>query len=268
MDKPPWWAAGVDLNKPSSARVYDVHLGGSHNFEVDREVAEAASRLMPTLPAVLRANRSFLRRAVRYLAGQGITQFLDLGSGIPTVGNVHEIAQRENPECRIVYVDNDLIAVAHSRSLLEGNDRAEAVRADLRHPDEVLGHPDVAAMLDLRQPIAVLMFAVLHFVADEDEPAAIVGRYVEAIAPGSYVAISHACNDHVDESTLQAAELYSRRIGGFHMRPAERIAEFFAGLSLVEPGLVDLTEWRPDSPEQQPRDEKLWTGPGGVGRKP
>ncbi|GAA2795568.1 SAM-dependent methyltransferase [Saccharopolyspora taberi] len=267
MSDSPWWASGVDLTKPSSARVYDVHLGGSHNFEVDREVAEAASRLMPTLPAVLRANRSFLRRAVQFLARAGITQFLDLGSGIPTVGNVHEIAQQANPGSRVVYVDNDLVAVAHSRTLLEGNERATAIRADLRYPDEVLGHPEVGQMLDLREPVAVLLFAVLHFVDDEDDPAGIVARYVEQVVPGSYVAISHACSDGVPESTLRAAELYSARIGGFHMRPWSRIESFFSGLVLVEPGLVDLTEWRPDSRER-PAGEKLGTGPGGVGRKP
>ena len=266
MTDTPWWASGVDLTKPSSARIYDVHLGGSHNFEVDREVAEAASELMPKLPAVLRANRSFLRRAVQYLTEAGITQFLDLGSGIPTVGNVHEIAQHANPESRVVYVDNDLVAVAHSRSLLRDNDRATAIRADLRFPEEVLDHPEVDAMLDLDSPVAVLLFAVLHFVPDEDDPDAIVARYTDRMASGSYLAISHACSDDIPESTKKAADLYSQRIGGFYMRPMTRIEAFFSGLKLVEPGLVDLVDWRPD-PGETP-ESRIGTGPGAIGRKP
>ncbi|MGP4016144.1 SAM-dependent methyltransferase [Saccharopolyspora sp. 5N708] len=266
MDAQSWWVQGVDVTKPSPARVYDVHLGGSHNFQVDRDLAEKAAALMPSLPTVLRANRSFLRRVVRHLAGRGVRQFLDLGSGIPTVGNVHEIAQQANPQCRVVYVDSDLVAVAHSHAILRGNDRAIAVRADFRDADYVLGHREVRSMLDFDEPIAVLFFAVLHFVPDDDDPIGIVSRYVRSLPSGSYLAISHACSDDITESTRQAAQLYSERIGGFHMRPKRQIAAMFSDVELVEPGLVDLTEWRPDSHEVPPGG-KPWTGPGGVGRK-
>ncbi|GAA0530358.1 hypothetical protein GCM10011581_29020 [Saccharopolyspora subtropica] len=247
--------------------MYDVHLGGSHNFQVDRELAEKAAELMPSLPAVLRANRSFLRRVVHHLAELGVRQFLDLGSGIPTVGNVHEIAQRVDPECRVVYVDNDLVAVAHSQAILRGNDPATAIRADFRDVEEVLDHPEVRSTLDFDRPVAVLFFAVLHFVPDSDDPAGVVARYVDRVPSGSYLAISHACSDGIPESTREAAELYSRRIGGFHMRPKEQIAAMFGDLELLPPGLVDLAEWRPDSWELPPGG-KPWTGPGGVARKP
>lgn len=265
MNTRSWWAQGVDVAKPSSARVYDVHLGGSHNFQVDRDLAEKAAEMMPSLPAVLRANRSFLRRVVRHMAGLGVRQFLDLGSGIPTVGNVHEIAQQMAPDCRVVYVDSDLVAVMHSRSILRGNDRAVAIRADFRVVDQVLDDPEVRSMLDFGEPIAVLFLAVLHFVPDADDPVSIVSSYVDRLPRGSYLAISHACSD-VQESTREAAEMYSERIGGFHMRPKAQIAAMFGDLEMLEPGLVDLTEWRPDSPEMPPGG-KPWTGPGGVGRK-
>ncbi|MBB5158121.1 SAM-dependent methyltransferase [Saccharopolyspora phatthalungensis] len=266
MDTRSWWTQGVDVTKPSSARVYDVHLGGSHNFQVDRDLAEQATELMPSLPAVLRANRSFLRRVVRHLAGRGVRQFLDLGSGIPTVGNVHEIAQQADPDCRVVYVDCDLVAVAHSQAILRGNDRAIAIRADFRDADYVLDHFEVTSMLDFGEPIAALFLAVLHFVPKSDDPVGIVSHYVDRMPVGSYLAISHACSDDVPESTRQAAELYSQRIGGFYPRPKAQIAAMFGDLDMIEPGLVDLTEWHPDSPELLPSG-KAWTGPGGVARK-
>ncbi|GAA4832577.1 SAM-dependent methyltransferase [Saccharopolyspora rosea] len=261
-----WWADGVDVSRPSAARVYDVHLGGSHNFRVDRELAEESARLMPSLPAVLRENRSFLRRVVDFLARSGVTQFLDLGSGIPTIGNVHEIAQRINPECRVVYVDWDLVAVAHSQAILRGNARAVAIRADFREPGYVLAHHDVERLLDLSRPVAVLFFAVLHFLPDSDDPAGLVARYVRRLASGSYVALSHACDDDIAPTTEEAARIYGERIGGFHMRSKSDVAGLFGDLPLVPPGLVDLTEWRPDS--NAPPADHPWTGPGGVARKP
>jgi hypothetical protein len=265
MESQPWWAAGVDLGKASSARVYDAHLGGSHNFHVDREVADEAARLMPTLPAVLRSNRSFLRRAVRFLVQQGITQFLDLGSGIPTVGNVHEIAQAEDPRCRIVYVDSDLVAVAHSQALLRDNERATSIRADLRDPEDVLTRPETTGLLDLNQPVAVLLIAVLHFVSDEDDPWRIVSGYCDRMASGSHLAISHATKDP-ERSTRQAADRYSQRIGGFWLRSPEEISTLFAGLPLLEPGLVFMDDWRPDA---DPLPEMtLVHGRAGVARKP
>ncbi|RKT88348.1 S-adenosyl methyltransferase [Saccharopolyspora antimicrobica] len=266
MDTQSRWAQGVDIRQPSSARVYDVHLGGSHNFQVDRDLAEQAAAMMPTLPAVLRANRSFLRRAVQHLAELGVRQFLDLGSGIPTVGNVHEIAQRVDPRCRVVYVDRDLVAVEHSRAILRGNDGAVAIRADFRDVDEVLGDEQVRSVLDFDQPVAVLFFAVLHFVPDSDDPAGIVARYADALSSGSYVAISHAGSDGA-ESRAQASSLYNDRIGGFFLRSHATVSAMFGDLELIEPGVVDLLEWRPD-PGEKRSGEPLVTGPGGVGRKP
>ncbi|MEU4745246.1 SAM-dependent methyltransferase, partial [Actinosynnema sp. NPDC023658] len=195
MERPAREGSDIDLSRPSPARVYDVHLGGAHNFRVDREAAQRITEAMPDLPRVLRANRAFLRRAVRYLVGRGITQFLDLGSGTPTPGNVHEVARDADPDCRVVHVDVDPVAVAHSRVALGGTDRAAVVEADLRRPRDVLTHPDALRTLDLTRPVGVLMFAVLHFVPDADEPGVIVREYLDAVVPGSYLALSHAGAD-------------------------------------------------------------------------
>lgn len=235
----------VDWRKPSPARVYDVFLGGAANFAADREAAAKVTAVMPELPAVLRANRSFLRRAVRYLVNAGVRQFLDLGSGIPTVGNVHEVALAADPDCRIAYVDNDPIAVAHSRALLTDVPQAGVVLADLRDSAAVLADPTVRGLLDFTRPIAVLLVAVLHFVPDEDDPAGIVARYVAAVVPGSHVVVSHATYD-VSEHTRDAAEEYSKRVNGMQLRSQDQVAGMLAGLELVEPGLVGVAEWRPD----------------------
>src|SRR5262249_8430919 len=159
---------GVPLDRPSAARMYDYFLGGHHNFEVDRKAADQATAIWPEMPLVLRANRAFLRRAVRFMVGQGIDQLLDVGSGIPTVGNGHEAARRINPAVRVVYVDNDPVAVAHSRALLQASTDAAIVQADACRPEEILGHPDVARLLDFKKPLGVLVVALLHFVVDDD----------------------------------------------------------------------------------------------------
>src|SRR3712207_4400993 len=176
MHRPSWVPAEVDLSRPSAARVYDYYLGGSHNLEIDRRMAREAISLWPELPTIMQANRAFLRRAVRYLAERGITQFLNIGSGIPTVGNVHEAAQQAHAGARVVYVDSDPVAVAHSRAILAGDERTAVVHADLREPETILDDPTVRTTLDLDQPVAVLMVAVLHFVSDEDDPFGAVAR--------------------------------------------------------------------------------------------
>ena len=244
MDRPEWAPSEIDLTKPSPARVYDAQLGGFHNFEVDRQLAAQANEMMPELPHVLRTNRSFLRRAVQFLVGEGVTQFLDLGSGIPSVGNVHEVAQQIDPSCRVAYVDIDPVAVAHSRIMLETNPASTVVQADLREPDTVLGNALVNQHLDLRRPVAVLMVAVLHFVSDDDQPTAIVRRYLDAVAPGSYLVISHAAP--AEEHVQRAAELYGRRMDGFYQRTRAEIEALCCGLAPVEPGLVSMVDWRPD----------------------
>lgn len=266
-----WVPHAIDINQPSPARVYDVHLGGAHNFAADRKVAARVTELMPDLPGILRANRSFLRRAVRYCVTQGVTQFLDLGSGIPTAGNVHEVAHAADPRATVAYVDIDPVAIAHAQALLAGDPRVSALEADLRYPDRVLAAPEVRGLLDLDQPVAVLMVAVLHFIPDSDHPGTIVREYLDAVAPGSFLVISHASGDrrsHPDETTpdnvAEASEMYSDSVGGFFLRRRAAIETFFTGTELVDPGLVRVTDWRPDA-DDYARDPN---GYAGVGRKP
>ncbi|MEU4762823.1 SAM-dependent methyltransferase [Actinosynnema sp. NPDC023794] len=265
MEQASWVPSSVDLDRPSAARMYDYFLGGSHNFAVDREAAKSVEQIFPGMSGAARANRSFLRRAVRYLLSQGIDQFLDLGSGIPTVGNVHEIAQQTNPAARVVYADVEPVAVAHSTALLADNPLASAIQADLRDPDSVLGNEEVRAVLDFDRPIGLLMVAVLHFVPDEDEPGAAIARYRQALAPGSFVAVSHASWDGVSQEGRESGEqvnaIYRRTDSPLVLRTGAEVAAFFTGLEVVEPGVVPLSEWRPDS------DDAYISAYAGVGKK-
>jgi hypothetical protein len=261
-----WTPDDVDLQRPNAARVYDYYLGGSHNFAVDREMARQAIKLWPDVPMIIRANRAFLARAVRYLAGHGIRQFLDLGSGIPTVGSVHEIAQAEAPETRVVYVDLDPVAVAHSRMILADNDRTAVIQADMRHPHAILAHPDFGAIIDLDEPVAVLMIAVLHFVSDADDPAGVVADYRKAVVPGSHLAVSHATQDGQAELADEHRALYARTPTPMSMRSHAEIASLLTGWELVEPGLVRLPLWRPDPGDELPVDPDTFAGYAAVGR--
>jgi SAM-dependent methyltransferase len=247
--------------------VYDYYLGGSHNFEVDRRMAREAISMWPELPAIMQSNRAFLRRAVRYLAGEGITQFLDIGSGIPTVGNVHEVAYECDSMARVVYVDSDPVAVAHSRAILAGDERTTVVRADLREPDTILDDPTVQAAIDLEQPVAVLMIAVLHFVPDQDDPLGAVAQVRNRLAAGSHLVLSHASAEGRPEVAGSHRELYSRTPTPMTMRSRAEIARLFEGFELVEPGLVWLPLWRPDSPYSDVDQPERTTGFAGVGRK-
>ncbi|WP_462203029.1 SAM-dependent methyltransferase [Frankia sp. CcWB3] len=248
MEELPEWAAGIDVNRPSAARMYDYALGGSHNFAVDREATRAALEILPDALLIARSNRLFLHRAVRFLAAEaGITQFLDLGSGVPTVGNVHEIAEGVNPEARVVYVDIDPVAVIHFRMLLADNPRATVLQADVRQPASILGSSAVAELLDLSQPIAVLMVTVLHFVPDSDDPAGIIDSFREAMAPGSYLAISHVIADERAVEINQASKVYDETPTGVTPRSRAEIAGLLRGYDLVDPGLVYLPAWRPDA---------------------
>lgn len=266
MQRPAWVGPEIDLQRPSPARVYDVHLGGSHNFQVDRDAAAAITNAMPGLPAILRANRAYLRRAVSYLVGQGVTQFLDLGSGIPTVGNVHEVAWRHDPTARIVYVDCDAVAVAHSRAILRDEPNADAVLADLRRPQDVLEAEETRKLLDFSRPVAVLMFAVLHFVDDADDPAGLIRRYLEPAVPGSYLALSHASLEGDADRAEEGTRQFRRRVGDFTMRTRREVTELFGDLELVEPGVVYLPEWRPE-PGEEVADASTTSTFAGVGRK-
>ncbi len=272
MERPARATGKIDVDRPSSARIYDYFLGGAHNFEVDRIAAAEMARLHPAIGLGMRANRSYIRRAVNFLAHSGVDQFLDLGSGIPTVGNVHEIAQRANPAARVVYVDVEPIAVTHSNTILADNDLALAIRADLRAPQEVLADADLGRLLDLDQPVALILAGVLQYVSDDADPAGVIREYVDRLASGSYVAMSHPSTDELtDERAVganAASDMYKRTETPFHYRSKDEFETFFAGLELVEPGVVHMWDWRPEfGSDADDMDGKV-TGFAGVGRKP
>ncbi|MFC0528373.1 SAM-dependent methyltransferase [Phytohabitans kaempferiae] len=264
MERPAWAPPEVDLERPSTARIYDYMLGGLHNFAIDRQMAEQVLAVGPQIRLAAHANRGFLRRAVEYLAGAGIRQFLDLGSGIPTVGNVHEAAHRVAPDAKVVYVDVDPVAVAHSVAIVEGDERVTVVQADIRDADALLKDPRVTGALDFTQPVAVLIVAVLHFVPDDADPAGILARLRDAIAPGSYIGISQVATFPYELSAEQqeVADRYTRA-NAVALRTREQIATFFDGLELVEPGLVDPAKWRADDDITE-----MVPSYAGVGRKP
>jgi hypothetical protein len=269
LDRPAWATEDIDLDRPSIARVYDFFLGGSHNFAVDRAMAEQLEALAPDVADVMRANRAFLRRAVRFMVGAGITQFLDIGSGIPTVGNVHEVAQQANPAARVVYVDIDPVAVAHSRAMLVGDDQAAIVQADLREPDAILGSPEVARLLDLTRPVGLLVVSVLHFLGDNLDPQASVQRLRDAMASGSYLAISHAVAQARPGDVVERfGQAYQQTGAPAQARTRAQIEAFFGEYRLVEPGLVFLPLWRPDSPSEIDERPEWSVSLAGVGQKP
>ncbi len=268
MERPSWAPDGVDIDRPSQARVYDYLLGGSHNFAVDRELAHRAIAVMPDVAIQAQANRAFLHRAVRYLVDAGVRQFLDIGSGIPTLGNVHEVAQRAAPESRVVYVDLEPVAVAHSRQILAGNPRAVAIQEDLRHPDAILRHPEVRGLLDLDQPIALLLLAVLHAIPDEADPAGIVARIGERLPSGSYLAIAHGTNDSLPDVVNRLVELSKGVDNPMTPRPRAAVEAMFAGFALVPPGLVWAPQWHPESPDDVGDHPERAGNYVGVARKP
>jgi hypothetical protein len=243
VERPSWAPADVDLDQPSVARVYDYYLGGSHNFAADRAFAEQILKVVPAVAALTRSNRAFLRRAVTMLAAEGVRQFIDLGSGIPTVGNVHELV----PGGKVVYVDHDPVAVAHSRAILADVPGTAVVAADLRSPADVLATPQVQGLLDFGQPIAFLLAAVLHFIPDEERPADIVAGYAAAGVPGSHIVLSHAGLDRPPTPAEQAAqEMYRKSPTPLILRSSQEVAKLLDGLTLLEPGVVATHDWRPD----------------------
>ncbi|NUR30015.1 MAG: hypothetical protein HOV83_29895 [Catenulispora sp.] len=266
MERPRWAPAGLDLDRPSVARVYDYYLGGSHNFAVDREFAEKVIAQMPNVPELTRQNRGFLRRAVRDLTRAGVEQFVDLGSGIPTVGNVHDVAQEINPETRVAYVDWDPVAVAHGQAILEDNPRTTVIGADLREPAAVFADPRVRALIDPAKPTAVLLIAVLHFVPDEEKPAELVAGIAELLAPGSYLAISHASPEKEESILDRAATLYRQTASPVTTRSPAEITALFGGLELLDPGVVRTPWWRPDFPDELGQEAAAYPGCAGVAR--
>jgi S-adenosyl methyltransferase len=264
-----WVPDGVDTQKANVARVYDYWLGGTHNFRADQDAARALIAVEPTVRDMARANRDFLGRAVRFLAASGIRQFLDIGSGIPTERNVHEVAQQAAPGVRVMYVDIDPVAIAHSKKILAGRDDTAVIQADLLDPERILSHPETRRMIDFSQPVGLLLVAVLHVIPDSAEPLRSVATLREALAPGSFLVICHATNESRPDVAAAAQKMYSQRVSAQSaIRPRAGIQQFFDGFDLVDPGLVYIPEWRPDSPEDVPEDPGRFWALVGVGRKP
>ncbi|MFC7344320.1 SAM-dependent methyltransferase [Saccharopolyspora griseoalba] len=256
----------MDLTRPAAARIYDSFLGGSHNFGVDREVVERIGGELPGIGESYWENRAFLRRAVEFMLAHGVRQFLDLGSGIPTIGPVHEIARRRTREFRVVYVENEPLTVAHSRPLLAAEPNATIIHDDLRAPDSVLRTSQVRQFLDLDRPIGLLMSAVLHFVPDTDRPAELVEAYRDALAPGSHLLISHLTDSHDPAAMQVLTGFYMESSDPMHPRGTSVVEKFFGDFEQVPPGPALLSDWRP---EPGARDRPTYALlHGGVARKP
>ncbi|MFD4670136.1 SAM-dependent methyltransferase [Lentzea sp. NPDC058450] len=241
-----WVPEGVDTGKPSAARLYDYLLGGGHNFAADRALAEKFLKAQPNGRAIARLNRAFLRRSVLFMIDEGIRQFLDLGSGIPTVGNVHEIAQKADPESHVVYVDFEEVAVAHSELILEQEPRATIIQEDMTRPDAVLAAARESGLIDFTRPVGVLTAGVFHFVPPQADPNAIVAAYRDAVPAGSYLAVSQFTQDLQPEEMAGIVEVMKQSQNPMYPRTKSEIEALFAGFELVEPGIVPTPLWRPE----------------------
>lgn len=270
-----WAPLGIDPTVPSVARVYDYMIGGKNNFAVDRAVAELAYQMAPATRNTGYVGRAFLRRVVRYLARDaGIHQFLDLGSGLPTQGNVHEVAHETDPTIRVVYVDNDPMALAHGRALLADSGTTIVVNGDIRRPAEILADWEVTAHLNFSQPIGILMISILHHVNDQEDPGGIAATLRAAMCPGSYLAIAHFRNPgdlmpDVAKIAREEERIFNEKLGTGRWRSQEEILSYFGNFEVLEPGLVPLAEWRPDpgdTIEEDPYPHYAFVG--GVARKP
>jgi hypothetical protein len=262
----------INTSVAHPARRYNYWLGGKDNFPADRESGDLVAAAFPTIRETVRENRRFLVRAVRFLAGEvGIRQFLDIGTGLPTQENVHEVAQRIAPDSRIVYVDNDPMVLAHARALLTSTPqgRTAYIDADLRDPDGILRHPDLLETLDLSAPVALMLVAILHFIGDEDDPYDAVARLVGALPSGSYVTLSHATADFMaPEAAAGVGQADAATRVPFTFRTRQEVARFLDGLELVPPGIVSLARWRAeDEPQPRPSDADI-AGYGAVARIP
>ncbi|WP_188303086.1 SAM-dependent methyltransferase [Streptomyces sp. CBMA123] len=238
----------LDTGVPHTARMYDYYLGGKDNFEADRKAAQAAIAAYPALPLLARTNRQFLGRAVEFAAGRGIRQFIDIGTGIPAVGSTNEVAQRVAPDARVVYVDNDPIVATHARALLAGRPagRTSVIEADLRDPEAILRHPALCGAVDLSQPVALMLVAVLHFIRDEEGAQRIVRTLRDALAPGSALILSHGSPDFASrESAAEGTRIYKSASAPLVLRPRADVEPFFGDFEFVGPGLVQLPLWRP-----------------------
>jgi len=271
-DEPGHRPVDLQTDQPHPARVYDYLLGGKDNFAADRAAAEAGLRANPNSRIPPRANRAFLGRAVRYLAGEaGISQFLDIGTGIPTSPNVHEVAQAVEPAARIVYVDNDPIVLTQARALLTTGPqgRTAYIDADLRDIDAILGSAELQRTLDLRRPVGLLLIAVMHFIPDEDDPWTLAARLLAALPSGSYLALSHLTGDFDPAAWAGVVAVYRRSGVTMQVRRKPDVERFFAGLDPIDPGVVSLPQWRPDpSDVGRPPSDAAVSVYGGVARKP
>jgi SAM-dependent methyltransferase len=258
----------LDITVPNTARIYDYLLGGKDHFQADRRAADKLVSLVPAVPRQVQENRGFLRRAVRYLAAEGVSQFLDIGVGLPTRGAVHEVAHEVNREARVVYVDYDPVVVLHGNVLLAEPDRSIVVCGDVRDPAAIFADEAVSAHLDFTQPVAVFLMAILHFVPAADDPYGLVATIKDALAPGSYLALSHVTRDNVpDDLAEQAIRLYDNASARLNPRTRDEVTRFFDGFEIVPPGIVHDSDWRPDLDDEAPQNPPR-LGWAGVGRKP
>lgn len=252
-----------DITVPNVARIYDYFLGGKDNFTADREAAEELRKVLPDAEVACLENRDFLRRAVRFLAGEaGIGQFVDIGSGLPAAENTHEIAQAIRPDSRVAYVDYDPVVVTHARALLESSPGVAVIDADLRRPGLITGSPPLTDLVDFSEPVAILLAAVLHFIRDDDDPYGIVGTLKSAMAPGSYLVISHVTQDGVSREENEGGQLvYQKASAPVVPRRHDEVLRFFDGMELIDPGLVSISQWRS-------RGQMRQLIYGGIGCKP
>ncbi len=263
----------LDITRPNVARVYDYFIGGKDNFSADREYANKILEFAPVATLACQANRQFLRRVVRFLAAEaGISQFLDIGSGLPTQGNVSEVAHEINPEARIVYVDNDPMVYIHGKALLSDAMRIEIINADVRRPAEILTNPTVVSLIDFGKPIGLLLLAVLHHIEDHEDPAGITARLRDAMPAGSYLAISSLRMPGADAPELRAItpeneKILTEGLGSGRWRDEEEIRTWFGDWEMIPPGLVPLADWRPDEQTRTKRDDGYHSLFGGVARK-
>jgi len=264
-----WIPPQIDPEVPNTARVYDYWLGGGFNFAADRALAAKISQIMPGVAEAARFNRAFLRRAAVFMVESGIRQFLDIGSGLASAGTLHETVQQVAPECRVVYVDRDPVAVAHNGLLIAGNDQVGVIEADLRDVDGILGADETRHLLDFDQPIGVFMLLILHFVPDSWDPAGILARYREKMASGSYLALSQVAADASTPKLSEAIDIYNDTHNRPYPRTHDEVLRFFTGFDMVEPGLVGCALWRPDGADSISDNPEANALPyAGVGRKP
>jgi hypothetical protein len=253
---------GIDTGKPHPARVYDYLLGGRDNYEVDRDTAEEMLAALPRLREAARENRRFLHRAVRTVVEAGIRQIIDIGTGIPTSPNTHEIAHSIAPQTRVLYIDNEPIVQVHAHAHLTDAPNTAFMLADFRETQAILEHPDLRSMIDLTQPTAVLAVALMHFITDQEGPAQCIAALRDALSPGSYLALTHATADGVEDDVEGALSAYRRYTVNVTPRPRAEVLRLFDGFDLVEPGLTTVAQWRPDPGQTDPPRYGVYAGLG------